>query len=88
MVWTIEYSETAQKQLRKLDRQVARRILDYLDQRIAPSHDPRSLGKALTGPLGDVWRYRVGDYRIICDLQDQALRILVIRLGNRQDIYR
>jgi mRNA interferase RelE/StbE len=71
-----------------LDKQTAQRILDYMDERIAPLEDPRSTGKALTGPLGEFWRYRVGDYRIICDIQDGALLVLVVRIGKRSDIYR
>ncbi len=88
MAWTIEYTDTAKEQLRKLDRQMARRIVDYLDGRIATRENPRSTGKALTGPLSDLWRYRVGDYRVICEIQDGKLRILIVRLGNRRDIYR
>lgn len=89
MAWTIDYTETARKQLLKLDRQVARRILDFMDERIAGQEDPRSSGKALTGPiLGVFWRYRVGDCRIICDIQDGALRILVIEIGDRKSVYR
>lgn len=89
MAWTISYAETARKQLRKLDRQSARRIIDFMDERIAPQQDPRSTGHALTGPLlGAYWRYRVGDYRIICDIQDGALCVLVIEIGNRRDVYR
>lgn len=89
MAWTIDYTETARRQLRKLDRQDARRIIDFMDERIAPHQDPRSTGKALTGPLvGAYWRYRVGDCRIICDIQDGLLRILVIEVGNRKEIYR
>jgi mRNA interferase RelE/StbE len=88
LAWTIEYSDTARRQLRKLDKQSARRILDYMDQRIAPVEDVRSLGKALRGPLGEFWRYRVGEYRIICELLDKQLRILVVRVGARKDIYR
>ena len=88
MVWRIEYTETALSQLRKLDRQDARRILDYLDTRIAVLDDPRSRGKALTGTLGGLWRYRVGSYRVICETQDDAMRVLVVRLGNRRDVYR
>ena len=88
MAWTIDYTETASKQLRKLDRQTARRIVDFMDDRIAGQQDPRGTGKALTGPLlGTFWRYRVGDCRIICDLQDGALRVLVVEVGNRRDIY-
>jgi mRNA interferase RelE/StbE len=89
LAWTIDYTETARKQLLKLDRQVARRILDFMDERIAGQEDPRSSGKALTGPiLGVFWRYRVGDCRIICDIQDGALRILVIEIGDRKSVYR
>jgi mRNA interferase RelE/StbE len=71
-----------------LDKQNARRILDYMDERIAPLENPRSAGKALTGPLGEFWRYRVGDYRIICDIQDCALLVLAVRTGKHNDIYR
>ena len=88
MAWTIEYTDTARRQLRKLDKQSARRILDYMDRRIAPVEDIRSLGKALRGPLGEFWRYRVGEYRVICELLDKQLRILVVRVGGRKDIYR
>ncbi len=88
MTWTIEYADTAIKQLRKLGKPAARRILDYLDERISGLENPRSVGKALTGTLGDLWRYRVGDYRVICDIQDDVLRILVVRVGNRRDVYR
>ncbi|NLZ09884.1 MAG: type II toxin-antitoxin system RelE/ParE family toxin [Alcaligenaceae bacterium] len=87
MVWTIEYTETAKGQLRKLDKQTARRIVDYMDERIAGLDNPRSTGKALTGPLGGLWRYRVGDCRIICDIQDDELRVLVVHVGNRSAIY-
>ena len=89
MVWTIDYTESATRQLRKLDKQTARRIIDFMDERIAPQEDPRNTGKALTGPmLGAYWRYRIGDYRIICDIQDDALRVLVIEIGNRREVYR
>ena len=88
MAWTVDYTETARKQLRKLDKQVARRILDFLDERVAAAEEPRSMGKALTGPLGSFWRYRVGEYRIICDIQDGRLRVLVVQIGNRREVYR
>jgi len=88
LAWAIEYAETAKKQLRKLDRLAARRILDFMDQRIAPSKDPRATGKALKGPLGELWRYRVGDYRVICDIRDRRLTVLVLQIGNRREIYR
>lgn len=88
MVWEIEYTGTARGQLRKLDRQMARRILDFMETRVATQADPRATGTALSGPLGDFWRYRVGDCRIICDIQDRVLRILVVQVGNRRDVYR
>ncbi len=88
MAWTIEYTDTARAQLRKLDEQVARRILDYMDERVAPSEDPRRTGRLLTGPLGGLWRYRVGDCRVVCDVQEAAVRVLVVRIGNRSDVYR
>jgi mRNA interferase RelE/StbE len=74
--------------MRKLDKQSARRIVTYLNERIAPLEEPRSQGKALRGPLGDFWRFRVGDYRIICELRDRSLRVMVLRIGNRKDVYR
>ena len=89
MVWRIELTETAAKQISKLDKGEAKRITAFLRQRLATLTDPRSTGKALTGPqLGSYWRYRVGDYRIICDIQDGKLCVLVIEIGNRREIYR
>lgn len=88
MAWTIEYTDTAREQLRKLDRQAARRILAYMDERIAPIDDPRSMGKALSGMLGTFWRYRVGDWRIIVHIEDDLLRVLVVRIGHRKEVYR
>ena len=88
MAWTIDYADTAKGQLRKLDKQTARRIVDYLDERITGPDNPRSTGKALAGPLGGLWRYRVGDCRVVCDIQDGALRVLVVQVGNRREVYR
>lgn len=89
MAWRIELTATAVKQIGKMDKGEAKRITGFLRQRLATLDDPRSAGKSLTGPhLGAYWRYRVGDYRIICDIQDGALCILVIEAGNRRDIYR
>lgn len=88
MAWKINYTDQARQQLRKLDRQSARRILDYMDRRIAVLDDPRSAGKALTGNLGAFWRYRVGDFRVICDIRDGAMCVLVVRVGNRREVYR
>ena len=75
-------------QLRKLHRDIAKRIVDYMDDRVAAADNPRAVGQALTGPLGGLWRYRVGDYRVICDVQDQILRVLVVRIGGRDSVYR
>ena len=88
MAWTIQYTETATSQLRKLDRQVAQRILDYMDGRVASLGNPRDDGKALSGPLGGFWCYRVVDCRVICEIQDHGALVLVVRIGNRRDVYR
>jgi mRNA interferase RelE/StbE len=88
LAWVIEYAETANKQLRKLDKPAARRIVEFMDERVASSDDPRELGKALKGSPGDLWRYRVGDYRVLCDIQDEVLTVLVLQIGNRREVYR
>lgn len=88
MAWTIDYADTAKGQLCKLDKQTVRRILDFMDERIAPAQDPRNTGKTLTGPLGGLWRYRVGDCRVICDIQDSALRVLMVQVGHRSGVCR
>ncbi|BCA81111.1 type II toxin-antitoxin system RelE/ParE family toxin [Desulfuromonas sp. AOP6] len=88
MSWNIEFDPAAARELRKLDRQVARRLLHFLSDRIAHLDDPRSLGEALKGSrFGDFWKYRVGDYRIIASIQDKKFLILVVRIGNRRDVY-
>jgi mRNA interferase RelE/StbE len=86
--WTIEYTRTAETQLRKLDRPVARHILNYMDDEIAPLENPRTRGKALSGPLGKLWRYRIGDCRVLCEIQDSIMRILVVEAGHRRQIYK
>lgn len=89
MAWLIEFEKEAEKELRKLDKQVARRIVKFLRERVAVLENPRSIGEALTGSkLGDYWKYRVGDYRIVADIQDARVCVQVIRLGNRREIYR
>ncbi len=88
MAWWIELSDTAAKQLGKLEKAEAKRITDFLRQCLVELDNPRSQGKALTGPLGGLWRYRVVDYRIICELQDNVLCVLVFKMGNRRDVYR
>ncbi|MBV8709652.1 MAG: type II toxin-antitoxin system RelE/ParE family toxin [Acidobacteriaceae bacterium] len=88
MAWSVEFNDIAERQLRKLDRQWQKKILDYLEDEIASLDDPRSRGKALTGDKGGLWRYRVGDYRIICSLENKVLLILVVAVGHRREIYR
>ena len=89
MVWRIELDDAAKKDLANLDRQIARRIMAFLRERVAVLDDPRSIGEALKGSkLGDFWKYRVGDYRIISSIEDGALCILVVKIGNRREVYR
>ena len=89
MAWLIEFEKSAEKELRKLDGKVARRITKFLRERVAPLENPRSIGEALRGSaLGDFWKYRVGDWRIIASIEDKAVRILIVRVGNRRAVYR
>lgn len=89
MAWRVELADSAAKQLRKLDPQIAARLLTFLRDRVAPLDDPRSIGEALRGKEpGDFWKYRFGDWRIIADIEDRVMLITVIRLGNRREIYR
>ena len=89
MAWRVEIDSAAERDLDKLDPQVARRILAFLHGRIAPLDNPRSVGEALKGSkLGDFWKYRVGDCRIIASIEDGALRVLVVKVGNRREVYR
>ena len=89
LVWLIKFDDAAVKELAKLDKQIARRIIGFLRERVAVLDDPRSIGEALKGSkLGDFWKYRVGDYRIISNIEDGALRIVVVKIGNRREVYR
>ena len=89
MAWKVELSSQALKALGQLDAQVARRILTFLHDRVAPLDDPRSIGEALKGSrLGEFWKYRIGDYRVISSIEDGAMRILVVEVGNRREVYR
>lgn len=89
MAWLIELGDKAKKDLAKLDKQIAKRIITFLRERVMPLDDPRSIGEALKGSeLGFFWKYRVGDYRIITSIEDRELRVLVVRIGNRKEVYR
>ena len=87
MVWTVEYTTAVERELSRFDRQIARRIRNYMRDRVATRDNPREIGKALHGRWSGHWRYRVGDYRIICDIQDAALIVLVVEVGGRGDVY-
>ncbi|MCG1038778.1 MULTISPECIES: type II toxin-antitoxin system RelE/ParE family toxin [Burkholderiaceae] len=89
MAWKVELSSLARKNLKELDSQCARRILAFLHERVSVLDDPRSIGEALKGSrLRAFWKYRVGDCKIIASIEDGALRILVVRIGNRREVYR
>jgi mRNA interferase RelE/StbE len=86
LAYEVEYTAYALRQLRKLDQQVARRIVDFLDEASALD-DPRSRGKSLVGDRAGIWRYRVGDYRVLCEFRDAELVILALTVGHRGDVY-
>jgi mRNA interferase RelE/StbE len=89
MAWAIEYGKDAEKEIAKLDRQIAQRILKFMGKRVAKLENPRSIGEALTGStLGNYWKYRVEDYRIIAEIQDAKLIVQVVRVGNRREVYK
>jgi mRNA interferase RelE/StbE len=88
LAWRIEVAGSAERQLGRLDKQVARRIINFLRERVSTVANPRKLGKSLQGPLGEYWQYRVGDYRIIVDIQDSSLVVLVVAVGDRKQIHR
>ena len=87
LAWKIELTELALKQLKKIGHSEAKRITHYLRTRIEPLDDPKALGKLLKGDLSNLWRYRVGDYRLICEINGNELIVLVVRIGHRKGIY-
>ena len=88
MAWTVRISDVAEKQLRKLDRPVQKRILDWLSDRIEDCKNPRHFGEPLKGDHAGLWRYRVGNYRVLCNIQDREIIVLVLTIGYRKEIYR
>ena len=89
MAWQIEFDPDALKELKKLDRPIQTRLIAFLRDRLSLLEDPRSIGEALSGArLGRYWKYRVGDSRIVCDIQDQRIVVRVLRIGNRREVYR
>jgi mRNA interferase RelE/StbE len=88
MAWTVSISRMAQQQLDELDKPIANRVLTFLRERVETLDDPRQIGEPLKGPLRQLWRYRVGDYRLICSLEHDHLVVLVLRIGHRREVYR
>ncbi|MDF0541797.1 type II toxin-antitoxin system RelE/ParE family toxin [Sphingobium sp. H39-3-25] len=88
MAWTVEFLPEAVKELKKLDRTAAARIIRTLEERIAVLDDPRTLGSALTGDHAGYWRWRIGDYRVVAQIEDERIVILVVRVGHRREVYR
>ncbi len=88
MTWRVEIQEQALDDLRRLDPQARRRILKYFRERLESSENPRQSGKPLVGDRSGFWRYRIGDYRAICHLEDQVLTVLVVEIGHRKNIYK
>jgi mRNA interferase RelE/StbE len=88
LVWTLRLSETAKRQLGKLDISNAQAILRYLNRLVLETTDPRERGKGLRANLSGLWRYRVGDYRVICSIEDHELVVLVLQIGHRRDVYK
>ena len=86
-LWTVEFDDRARRELRKLDTPTQQTILRYLRERVAGSPDPRQFGKPLRKKLAGLWRYRIGDYRLICRLEEGRLVVFVIRVGHRPEIY-
>jgi mRNA interferase RelE/StbE len=88
LAWRIEITRTATRQITKLDRPAQKAIQNFLRERLMTAEDPRQWGKPLHGEKRGLWRYRVGDYRLICDIRDEKITVLVLELGHRKDVYR
>jgi mRNA interferase RelE/StbE len=86
--WRIEITRTATRQITKLDKSAQKAILKFLRERLATAENPRQWGTALQGDNRGLWRYRVGDYRLISDIQDEKVTVLILELGHRKDVYR
>ena len=88
MVWEVEFTDIADKQLSKLDKPIKTRIINWLDERLNGCENPKLWGVPLVGELSGLWRYRIGDYRVICEIRNSELVVLVIELGHRRDVYK
>jgi len=85
--FNLVYDSTALKQLKKLDKQISKRIIDWLAERLKNRENPRLWGSALKGELGEYWRYRVGDYRVLCKILDNELIVLILEIEHRKNVY-
>jgi len=88
LAWAIEYDSRVVKDMKKLDRKVQQQIIAYFDERIAPSSNPRTSGKSLESSFSGLWRYRIGDYRAICRIEDEHMVVLVVRISHRSKVYK
>ena len=88
MAWRVEFLPAADKTFGKLDRQHQLRIKQFIESRLETDYDPRRVGEAYVGTLKGYWKYRVGDYRLVCEIQDRRKMILVVAIGDRKNIYR
>jgi mRNA interferase RelE/StbE len=88
LTWSVEWDDRARRELRQLDRQVQRTILRYFSERIATEDDPRRFGKPLRHELQGLWRYRIGDYRAVCQIENDHLVVLVLAVDHRRQVYR
>ncbi|MBF0352120.1 MAG: type II toxin-antitoxin system RelE/ParE family toxin [SAR324 cluster bacterium] len=88
MGWKIKIGTVAEKQIRKMDRSTQKRILDFLSERIEDCKNPRHFGEPLKGDKSGYWRYRIGDYRVLCEIFDEKLIVLVIAVGHRREVYK
>ena len=89
MVWRVEWSKGAERDLESLSSEVEKRIIDFIENRVACLENPRDIGEALKGgKLGHLWKYRVGDYRVMVSIEDDIVKILVVAVGHRREIYR
>jgi mRNA interferase RelE/StbE len=87
MTWKVEFDNRARKELRKLDEESQKRILNWLRSNIATKRDPKRLGQPLKGRLKGMWRYKVGEYRLMCQIQSKKILVLILRIGHRRDVY-
>lgn len=87
MTWTVEFDNRARKELRKLDANIQKQLLEWLNQNLAGDIDPRAKGTALKGKFRGLWKYRIGDYRIVCQIRDREIVVLIVRITHRKEVY-